>query len=214
MCSMSEHQPRIAPLLFVAAALTLVVTVVRVIGERNHWDAAWFSPEPGSLFNPFGIVWLVPVFGFLFGRRLSQSGGAPRFVTGFFVPMFGFFAMVGAVFVVWKQFEGQEMRVALTYLFYGAPALSLLALFAWPRAFVALLAYGIVARMPVMLVQYLDVQGGWQTHYGRTHPGLGVLGAEARVWLLTLAQAGFWIPFTVTLGCAFAAVGAATVRKR
>jgi hypothetical protein len=121
---------------------------------------------------------------------------------------------MGAVFVVGKQFEGQEMRVALTYLFYGAPALSLLALFAWPRAFVALLAYGIVARLPVMLVQYLDVQGGWQTHYGRIHPGLGVLGADDRVWLLTLAQAGFWIPFTVTLGCAFAAIGAATVRKR
>lgn len=214
MRTMSEHQPRIAPLLFVAAALTLVVTIVRVIGECKQWDAFWFSPEPGSPFNPFGIVWLVPVFGFLFGRRMSQSGGVPRFVTGFFVPMFGFFAMMGAVFAIGAQFEGQEMHRALTYFFYGAPVLSLLALFAWPRAFVALLAYGIVARVPVMLVQYLDVQNGWQTHYGRLPAKLGQLGADDRIWLLTLAQAGLWIPFTITLGCAFAAIGAATALKR
>ncbi|MFT7536064.1 MAG: hypothetical protein ACI85K_002018 [Hyphomicrobiaceae bacterium] len=214
MRTMTEHQPRIVPILLVAAILTLAVTIVRVIGECNQWDSFWFSPEPGSPLNPFGIVWLVPVFGFLFGRRLSQSGGAPRFVTGFFVPMFGFFAIMGAAFAIGAQFEGQEMLRALTYFLYGAPVLSLLALFAWPRAFVALLAYGIVARVPVMLVQYLDVQNGWQTHYGRLHPKLGVLAADDRIWLLTLAQAGLWIPFTITLGCAFAAIGAATAGKR
>ena len=214
MLIMSEHQPRIAPILFAAGALTLLVTVVRAIGECSQWDAAWFSSEAGSPFNPFGIVWLVPVFGFLFGRRLAQSGGVPRFVTGFYVPMFGFSAMMGAAFVLQEQFQGDQLRTALTYFFYWAPALSLLALFAWPRAFVALLAYGIVARLPVMVVQYLDVQNGWQTHYGRVHPGLGMLSADDRVWLLTLAQAGFWIPFTVTLGCACAAIGALTVRGR
>tara|TARA_R110002072_G_scaffold4174_5_gene29511 strand:+ start:13861 stop:14505 length:645 start_codon:yes stop_codon:yes gene_type:complete len=213
MRAMSEHQPRIAPLLLVAALVTLVVTVVRVIGERSNWDPIWFSSEAGSLFNPFGIVWLVPVFGLLIGRRLSRSGGVPSFVAGFFVPMFGFSAIMGAAVFVGARFEGQELLEAMTYLFYCAPVLSLLALFAWPRAFVALLAYAVVARVPVMLVQYLDVQNGWQTHYGRVHPQLAELGADDRIWLLTLAQTGFWIPFTVTLGCAFAAIGAATAPK-
>ena len=209
---MSDHQSRIAPMLCVAALLTLVVTVVRVVGEYHTWDPSWFSSEAGSPFNPFGIVWLVPVFGFLFGRRLSRSRGTPRFVTGFFVPMFGFFAiMAAAVFV--GRLEGREMYDALTYVFYAGPVLSLLALFAWPRAFVAMLGYAIVVRVPVMLVQYLDVQNGWQTHYGRVHEALGELGADDRIWLLTLAQAGFWIPFTVTLGSAFAAIGAAMPRK-
>ena len=89
----------------------------------------------------------MPVFGFLFGRRLAQSGGAPRFVTGFYVPMFGFSAMMGAAFVLQEQFQGEGLRAALTYFFYWAPVVALLALFAWPRAFVALLAYGIVARV-------------------------------------------------------------------
>jgi hypothetical protein len=209
-----DHTPRVAPMLLVAALLTLVVTVVRVVGEVNQWDPTWFSPEAGSPLNPFGIVWLVPVFGWLIGRRLAQTGGAPRLVAGFFVPMFAFLVILGAAGFIGSSFEREEMRRALNYLFVGAPIMSLLALFAWPRAFVALLIYAIAARVPVMLVQYLDVQNGWSTHYGRTAPQLGLLDQDDRIWMLTLAQAGVWIPFTVTLGCGFAAIAAATTRKR
>ena len=209
-----SYKPRILPMVLVAAVLTLVVTAVRVVGELNQWDPKWFSSEAGSRWNPFGIVWLVPVFGILFGRRLSQSGAVPRFVTGFFVPMFGFFAIVLAAIWIEDAFAGEDLQSATNYLFLGAPIMSLLALFAWPRAFASLLVYGLCARLPVMLVQYLDIQSGWQTHYGRIADKMGAMGADERIWMLTLAQAGFWIPFTVTLGCGFAAIGAATVRKR
>ena len=106
------------------------------------------------------------------------------------------------------------MKAAATYLFGAALLFSLLALFAWPRAFFALLFYSITARLPVMLVQYLDIQNGWQTHYGRTAPEMGYMGADERVWMLTLWQAGFWIPFTITLGCGFAAIGAVMGRRK
>lgn len=214
MSGMSDQPTRVVPLLLVAGFSTLAVTVVRTIGEIQQWDPFWFNPEAGSPLNPFGIVWLVPVFGFLFGRNLSRSGAAPRFVTGFFVPMFGFLATMAGGAVIGAQFEGQEMRDALTWFFYVAPAFALLALFAWPRAFVVLLGYALFARVPVMLVQYLDVANDWQTHYGRLHPKLGLMSADDRIWMLTLAQAGLWIPFTVTLGSAFAAIGAATTRSK
>lgn len=204
-----EYQPRIVPILLFAAVVTFLVTVLRVVGESQGWDSAWFNPAAGSAFNPLGIVWLVPLFGFIFGRRLAQTGSVPTFITGFFVPMFGFFSIIGMAMFLGSSFEGEEMKDAATYLFGAASLLSLLALFAWPRAFFTLLLYGISARLPVMLVQYLDIQNGWQTHYGRTAPQMGHMGADERVWMLTQWQAGFWLPFTITLGCGFAAIGAA-----
>lgn len=209
-----NYQPRVLPMLLLLGGLTLVVTVVRLIGELQSWDATWFSSEPGSPGNPFGIVWLVPVAGILFGRRLARSGGAPRFVAGFFVPMFGFLALMMTMFLVGDHYEGEQLLEVMDYVMVGALAVSLLALFVWPRAFVALLGYALLARVPVMLIQYLDIQNGWQTHYGRVPPGLEGLSADARIWMLTKAQGCFWVAFTVLLGTAFAAIGAASVRRR
>ena len=177
--AMDDSKPRVLPLLLVASALTLVVTVVRFVGERSGWDARWFSSEPGSLGNPFGIVWLVPVFGFAFGRRLA-AGGKPPFVSSFFVPMFGLVAIAGAAAYVFGHLEGAELQGALRWLLYGSAGASLLALFAWPRAFFVNLAYGLSARAPVALLQYLDIENGWQTHYGKVHPKLVGMDAPAR----------------------------------
>lgn len=201
-------------MLMIASALTLVVTVVRVFGERNGWDPRWFSSEVGSPFNPFGIIWLVPLFGFLFGRRAALAGDRPPFVASFFVPMFALVVLLGAAVWVGKEFVGDELQKAMRYMRYGAPALALLALFTWPRMFVVTLTYAILARAPVVVVQYLDVHNGWQTHYGKVHPGLPPMSADERVWLLTLAQAAVWVPFTILLAHGFAALGAAAVRKK
>lgn len=209
-----DYRPRVLPMLLVFGVLTLVVTVVRLVGELQGWDSNWFSTEAGSPMNPFGIVWLVPVAGLLFGRRLAQGGGAPTFVAGFFVPMFGFLALMVSMFIANSYFEGGELLEVMGYLMLGAPVLSLLALFVWPRAFVAMVAYWLLARVPVMLIQYLDIQNGWQTHYGKVPAEFAGADADARIWMLTKAQLCIWMAFTVLLGCAFAAIGAATVRRR
>lgn len=201
-------------MLLVFGVLTLVVTVVRLVGELQGWNPTWFSTDAGSPMNPFGIVWLVPVAGLLFGRRLAQGGGAPKFVAGFFVPMFGFSVLMASIVSVNNYFEGEQLVEAMGYVMLGAPVLSLLALFVWPRAFVAMVAYWMLARVPVMLIQYLDIQNGWQTHYGKVPEELAGMDADARIWMLTKAQLCFWMAFTVLLGCAFAAIGAATVRRR
>jgi hypothetical protein len=209
-----SSQPRLLPVVLIAAALTFLVTVVRLVGEWNGWDPQWFSTAAGSPLNPLGIVWLVPVFGFWFGRRAAKAHGRPPFLAAFGVPSFGLVALLGAAGYIGSQLEGQPLREALQYVVYGGPAVAVLALFAWPRVFLANLGYGILARLPVMLVQYLDIQQGWQTHFGKVHPKLPALSADDRLWLLTQAQATLWVPFTILLGGAAAAVGAASLRQK
>lgn len=210
----ADYKPRVLPLVTIAALVTLLVTLVRLWGELSGWDARFFSTDAGSPLNPFGIVWLVPVFGFLFGRRQAQVSAKPPFVRGFFVPMFAFLALVAIAGHIGRDFEGRELSDALVHLLWLGPALALLAAWAWPRMFLVLLLYGALARGPVVVVQYLDIQNGWQTHYGRVHPKLPSASADERLVQLTLAQAAFWVPFTILLGTGFAALGAATVRKR
>lgn len=207
-----NRELRVLPMLLLAGLLTAIVTIVRLIGELSGWDAAWFRSDAGSPGAPFGIIWLVPVFGLLFGRRLAQAGAAPRFVAGFFVPMFGLSAVLLAI--VWLDSRAApDFAAMVPYLLIGASACTLLALFVWPRAFVVLLGYGLIARLPVVAVQYLDIQNGWQTHYGKVHQKLVGLPADERILALTMVQFGLWLPITILLGCGFAAIGAATARR-
>lgn len=207
------YRPRVLPLLLLAGGVTLLVTVMRVTGERNHWNPAWFDTDPGSPFCPFGIVWLVPVFGFLLGRRLALLAAPPRFVTRFFVPMFALLALVLAAVFAGSRGDGDATLDAMRYLWIGGPALGLLGLFAWPRAFVANLFYGVLARAPVVAVQLLDIENGWQTHYGKLPPPLAGAGGDERFVILATAQVSVWLPFTVLLGGGCAALGAATIRR-
>ena len=207
------YKPRTMGLVWIATFVTLVVTVVRVVGEFQGWDPRWFSSEAGSPGGWFGIVWLVPAFGFLFGRRLAQAGSRTPFVAAFFVPMFAWLALVAAAMYLVTSFEGEALREHGLYLLWGGPVLALLALFAWPRAFLTNLTYAAMARIPVVVVQILDVQNGWQTHYGKLHPKLPPMGVDERMWLLAMLQCSFWLPFTVLLAGGCAAIGAATVRK-
>ena len=208
-----SKKPPMRGLLLIAGSITLVVTILRVVGESKGWDENLFSREAGGK-SWFGIIWLVPVFGFMFGRRLAKGGSSAPFVTSFFVPMF---AAVG-LFFAWvycgQQFKDDALREKVQYVFYAGPVVALLGLLVWPRAFMACLFYGLLARVPVMLVQYLSLNGGWQTHYGKLMPGMPTgMSFNETILHLTLAQLGFWLPFTILLGCGTAALGAATVRK-
>lgn len=205
---------RFLPLVLVASIATLLMTIARALGEMNQWHPKWFSAEPGGGGSPFGIVWLVPLVGFLFGRRAAHAGSRPPFLAAFAVPLAGLAAIAAAVVWSGMNLQGPELQAAMTKVFLAAPAVALLALFVWPRVFFVTLAYGLLARAPVAAVQWLDLRYGWGTHYGKVHPQLPAdLTADAKLELLTLAQFGLWVPFTVLVGTACAALGAATVRR-
>jgi hypothetical protein len=213
---MAEPGPvRFLPLVLVTSLLTLLLTVARALGELQQWHPTWFGTDAGGALSPFGIVWLVPLVGLLFGRRAAQAGSRPPFLASFAVPLAGLAAIVGAAGWMGSQLKGQELLAAMGWLVRGAPFVALLALFVWPRVFLLTLAYGVLARLPVVVVQWLDLRGNWGTHYGKVHPSLPAeLTADDKLQLLTLAQLGLWVPFTVLLGTACAALGAATVRRQ
>ena len=75
-----SKKPPMGGLLLIAGSITLVVTLLRLLGEVKGWDGSLFSAEAGGR-SWFGIIWLVPVFGILFGRRLAKAGAKPPFVT-------------------------------------------------------------------------------------------------------------------------------------
>src|SRR5262245_21025529 len=62
----------------VPAVITLAITLLRLAGELLNWTPLLFSRKAGGGFAIVGIVWLVPILGFVFARRLLQHGaGAP-----------------------------------------------------------------------------------------------------------------------------------------
>ena len=48
-------------LILIPGLITLAVTILRLVGERQHWSDVWFNRTMGV--SIIGITWLAPVFG-------------------------------------------------------------------------------------------------------------------------------------------------------
>lgn len=205
----SENRTPVLRLILVPAIITLAVTLLRLAGELAGGSSALFNRAAGGGGALVGIVWLVPVFGFWFGRRLVQSGQGPLSagrVAGF--------ALLAAVAGIGITFAGARTGrpLILTIAFIaGAIASGLLAWRGWPALARVLLAYGLAARIPVALVMLAAIYGNWGTHYDVPPPDFdATLGPFAK-WLAIglLPQLTVWIGFTVSVGSLFGALGAA-----
>lgn len=201
----------------IAAVLSLAIVVLRLYGELNIWDPKYFSTEAGGGQSLLGITWLVPLFGFWFGRRLAQGGHRPK-STGLALAMCVAGAALAAA-IGWVSF-GTELLgpaddlVTKVNVFFPATAVcGLLLLVAWPRAWTVLAIYGVLARIPVIVIQYLAFARGWHTHFNaadKKHP----MDDATLNHLLLLAQGLLWpFGFTVLVGGLFATIGALTVRR-
>src|SRR3989442_15839150 len=71
------QKPFLTSLILTPALITLAVTVLRLIGELQHWSPKFFSREAGGAGAIVGIVWLVPIFGIYFAIRVNQAGQGP-----------------------------------------------------------------------------------------------------------------------------------------
>ncbi len=194
-------------LVLVPGIITLAVTLLRLTGELNQWSRTFFNPEPGGGMAIVGIWLLAPIFGIYFARKLAASGqvaGGWR-ILGFAALGIGLFigiafstpAVLGidpntptlgalAVMVV-------ASIVALAVVYYGAGALGRV-----------LLAYGLVARIPVILVMLVAILGNWGTHYDVLPPGAPELGVWTKWFVIgVVPQLTFWIAFTVAVGALF-----------
>ena len=205
------RQKRITTAIGISACVALAVNLVRFLGEREHWAPAIFNTSPGGGGSPLGITWLVLVFGFWFGRVLAQNGHRPAVSTGraLLLHVLGVLVFVG-VFALAFNLD-VDWRTRAFIVNPGAVAAGMLALLAWRRAYVVNLVAGLLARAPVLLIQYVSVQQGLDVHFAKGPPDSP---PEDALFLVTMAQTFSWpFGFTVLVGGFFAVLGAATVRR-
>ena len=83
----------------------------------------------------------------------------------------------------------------------GCIVATLVGLRAWPALGRTLLAYGLAARIPVVVVMLLAILGGWGTHYELGPPSFPQMAALPKwFWIGLLPQLTLWIAFTVSIG--------------
>jgi hypothetical protein len=187
-------------LILIPSALTLAVTVLRVWGELEGWPAALFNRAAGGA-ALLGITWLVPVFGAWFALRQARdaSGVQPTRVLGIGVLAL---VVVFAVNFLVALIKKEQSSLGILGVFAVSSVFgALVGVYAWPALGRTLLAYGLAARLPVVLVTLAAVRGDWRTHYDALPPGFPAMGPLATwFWIGLLPQMTIWMAFTVIVG--------------
>ncbi|PYV45660.1 MAG: hypothetical protein DMG06_01555 [Acidobacteria bacterium] len=210
----SHNRAQIARFILVPSVITLVITLLRMVGELRHWSPSLFNPSAGGGGALVGITWLVPIFGIYFALKLAGAGEGPA-AAGRAIGMavLGFIVMAGGSFLaVAPQITLPGKLVIGLLLIVAAAALQFRA---WPALSKALLAYGYAARIPVALLTFFAIRGNWGTHYDALPPGF----PEMRFWpryvqTALVPQLVFWVAFTVVVGSLFGSIATAIFNRR
>jgi hypothetical protein len=215
MADSTNSRISITQLILIPSVITLAITLLRLIGELQHWPTVLFSRAPGGGFAIIGITWLAFVFGAYFALKLASAGDAPASagrVIGFAI--LGLVLMFGGAFFIAPtdatniSFLGVEI-VGLVLMVCGAA----LPFLPWPALAKVLLAYGYAARIPVLIIMYFSIKGNWDTHYSLGPPGVAFPSFWSKfIQIAVLPQMIFWVAFTIVAGSL--AGGLAVVRWR
>ena len=86
---------------------------------------------------------------------------------------------------------------------------------AWPALGRVLFAYGLAARIPVVIVMLVAILGNWGTHYDVAPPNLPEMNPFAKWFAIgVLPQLTIWIWFTIAVGGIFGSVVALATRGK
>jgi hypothetical protein len=203
---MAVSRPSLGRLILVPTLITLAITLIRLAGELSQWSPSLFNREPGGPGALVGIVWLIPVFGVYFALRLVRAGDGP--------PGIGkALGWAGLVFVLTTAltigvFKVLPSPVAQLGIFTLISWLAIaVARPGWPSLWRVLLAYGLAARIPVLVVMFLSIFLGWDTHYAKPRPDFPPMGPWGLFfWTALLPQLSVWIYLTVVAGMFFGAL--------
>ena len=205
----------ILQLILIPSLITLGVTLVRLIGELQHWPTALFNPAPGGAGAIVGISWLPLLFGIYFAIKLSDAGQGPQ-DRGRTVRL----SIIGLALLLAGVAISAIPQLNVTTKVVVAILLALLAVgfqyAAWPRLFKVLLAYGYAARIPVLILMYFAIRGNWGTHYDVVPPGFA---ADTPFWskfmqIAFLPQMIFWIMYTIITGMVCGTITAALRQRK
>jgi hypothetical protein len=202
-----RDRPSTLRLVLVPALITLAVTLLRLTGELLHWNEKYFNREAGGGGALVGIVWLIPLFGAWFGLRLADAGETPPRLgraLGWAAMAFMFNTATGiGSFVLFPDNPVAQLSAFTVFSFIAIA----IAYGSWPALWKVLLAYGIAARLPVLVIMYLSIFGGWDTHYAKPRPDFPAMGPWGLFfWTALLPQGSIWIYLTIVLGLIFGAV--------
>jgi hypothetical protein len=202
-------------LIFIPSIITLAITLLRLIGELQHWPTALFNPAAGGGGAVIGISWLPLIFGVYFALKLSEAGQGPetsgRAIRLSIIGLVLFIA--GGVIVALPQLNTLVkivLGIVLAVLAIG------LQYTGWPRLFNVLLAYAYAARIPVLIVMYIAMRGDWGTHYDVAPPNFP---PDTTFWskfmqIAFLPQMFLWIAFTIITGMVTGSIAAAIKRRK
>ena len=200
-------------LVFVPALITLAVTLLRLTGELMGWSDRFFSRAAGGNAALVGIVWLIPVFGLYFGLKLCRAGAGPdRAGKAFGFAMLAFAFNSSALILAVRLVPSP---VAQLGIFAVTSWLAILiARPGWPSLWRVLLAYGFLARLPVLAIMFAAIFGSWDSHYAKPRPDFPPMGPWGLFfWTALLPQLSVWIYLTIVGGLVFGALAAAVHRS-
>jgi hypothetical protein len=201
----------IKKLVVVPAVLTLAITLLRLVGELMHWSATLFNAAPGGGGALVGIAWLVPVFGVYFALKLAAAGERPSgAASAIGYPLAGF-ALVPAAGFAATTLGAPPNSIPLFAVFVAFSIVGAAVAFqGWPALGRTLLAYGLAARIPVVIVMLFAMLGNWGTHYDAAPPGFPEMGTISKWLFIGVApQLTIWIWFTMAAGALVGGIAAA-----
>ncbi|HVO09303.1 MAG TPA: hypothetical protein VMX54_01005 [Vicinamibacteria bacterium] len=203
------------------AAIALAVTLLRLAGERLGWSAVWFSRDTGGVVPSrlgwvVGITWLALPVGAWFAGRLVRAGDRPTSTGRATAQALGAAALL---YVLLRLLPALRLGFPafLFPIWATAVVCAWIAWRAWPALGRTLLAYGVLSRLPVVVVMLLALRGHWGTHYDYADAAAFVRQmslAAAFVWLALVPQLVFWTAYTVVAGTAAGTLTAALLRPR
>jgi hypothetical protein len=210
----SANRLSVSRLILGPAIITLAVTILRLVGEFQHWPSPFFNNSAGGGGAIIGIVWLAPVFGAYFAFKLARAGGGPASpwrAIGV--------ALAGAVVILASNAWGGKTMApygfkAVLLFFWIAWALAgVLQFLGWPGLFKVLLGYSLAARVPVVIIMFCAFWGHWGTHYDAL-PARWLTGGlwSDFLWMGFFPQLMLWAGYTITAGAISGSITAGVMR--
>jgi len=207
----------ITTLIAIPAAITLCVTILRLIGELEGWSPLFFNRAAGGGAAVMGISWLPIIFGPYFAVKLARASEGPS-STGKSIG----FACLGLVVYFLAGLWFSSTFSHPSYLTLLPILLMLVTAFVpgigWRSLGNTLLAYAFAARIPVVIVMFFAMQGnggqGWGTHYDAVAPMFAHASFVKKFFYeALLPQMTMWIGWTVVVGSVVGTVVAAFARR-
>ncbi len=207
--------PNIKQLILVPALISLGITILRLVGELNHWSPILFDASAGGGGAIIGISWLIPIFGIYFAFKLIKGGHGPTSAGKTIgLALLSIVVMMGGFAAVTQITANQNVQLVV-----GVIA-SLVGLWivskGWPELSKTLVAYAFAARVPVAILMFFAIMGDWGTHYDvPPSPDFPEMGWVAKwIWIGLIPQLTIWIWTTAALGSVFGAITAFFVKPK